>query len=563
MKLRKIRKAIISLLLVAAVICNLRLTSSVSVAEAKGTQPEEFSLVNNYNYRLSDKLNASPDTFECVIQLDGGFGGTIAGNYYSNLQGFDGITNWEVDLSGHPTVYWNNGQASITFDNVTVNDGKWHHLAFVRNQDEKTFALYLDGNLAQTVNVTTSDAVCNLHLNIGVDYKNWNCPKTPFDGKIKQVTIYSGALSAERIKQDAENSKITSDDTNAKLIGNWYLGEKWTNRYVENDKTGSELKAQIVTYEKYVGLSDSGDYDYSIIGIPDIQTMGYYRPERLFSLFSSLATAKSSLKAQFAIQVGDLADRGNEENLYRLAQKAIAQLDGVLPYSFVQGNHDYDDNAKTRSSVYFDRYFTYEKYSQTDTFGGAYEEGSMANTYSLFEVGDIKYLVLNLEFGPRMSVLRWACRVCEMYPERRIIVNTHAYVDPDGSIMDENSRFSATRYFTSGVESTTGQQIYDALIKRYSNIFLVLCGHNGTDDVVMRTDYGVNGNKITSVLIDAQVSIYNNETIGEDPVLIMKFNESTKSVNCSYYSFAHDAVYNLQNMFSFSIADANNPTIGK
>lgn len=194
-------------------------------------------------------------------------------------------------------------------------------------------------------------------------------------------------------------------------------------------------------------MASTGDFDYTIVGIPDIQTTARYQPQKLSNMVQWLVSNKSQEKIAFAVQVGDLADDGTREDLYAIAARAMSLLDGHIPYTFVPGNHDYDDNcSRSRSNTLFRKYFPYSKYSQAPGFGGAFEEGDMANTYYRFEVAGVKYLVLNLEFGPRMAVIRWAGRICEMYPDHRVIVSTHAYVDPDGSIMDETSRYSPTNY---------------------------------------------------------------------------------------------------------------------
>lgn len=81
---------------------------------------------------------------------------------------------------------------------------------------------------------------------------------------------------------------------------------------------------------------------------------------------------------------------------------------------------------------------------------------------------------------------------------------------------------------------------------------MVFCGHVAADDALVRYDVGDNGNTITSMLINLQASLYDSG-LGEDPVFIIKVNESKKIMSCYYYSAAHDAVYNLQNQFEIPL----------
>ena len=244
----------------------------------------------------------------------------------------------------------------------------------------------------------------------------------------------------------------------------------------------------------------------------------------------------------------------------------MSQLNGVLPWSFVQGNHDYDLNCNdkdARYSTYYNTYFPYSLHSTLSGFGGAKEQGSMSNTYYKYEIGGVKYLVINLELGPRMSVLRWAGRLCEQFADHRVILNTHAYMELDGSLLESGERFAGNNYsWIAATEATDARTMFDELVVKYPNIFMVLCGHITAEDIVMRTDYGIHGNKITSLLIDFQTAEYRNSGAGTEATCMMFFNEAEKTINFAYYSSYYQAVYGVQNQFRISFADANNPTIG-
>ncbi len=541
--------ALTALTLVAAPICA---RGKVANAQAdSGKAVTVYSTDDKYNYRLSDAFTRSPDSFEAWVNLpEYSVGGTVMGNYLNNIIGYTGSVDWEVDALGRIRVFWDNGAFDHTFDNEPINDGTWHHIALVRDKELRTFTLWIDGETDSTVSVKVRDAVCLMPMNIGVDYKNWTMYKQPLDGTVRQITVYNGAIDGERIAHDMAERDIT-DTYDGALIGNWNFGDTWTKEQVE-ETSGSGNTAELVTFEKYVPIESTGEYDYTLVGIPDIQSMVNHRPNDLNNAMQWIKNNAESQKISFAIQVGDLSDNGGVEGFYRTAAEQMSVLDGAVPYSFVQGNHDYDDNStRSRSSVLFNRYFTYSKYSQNAWFGGAFEQGSMSNTYNLFTAGGVDYLVINLEFGPRMSVIRWAGRLCEAYPDRRVIINTHGYLDPDGSIMTGKSRFPATNYdFSNYIEATDGMQLYDGLIRRYENIFMVLCGHNCTDDSVVRTDVGDHGNTIISMLIDPQCSRVNGAAWGEDPVMLMRFNESKRTIDCVFYSAKYDKCFNMQNQYT-------------
>lgn len=556
--------------------------------------PTEFSIANYYSYRLSKALTKTPDSFEAWINVPAN---STGGSIFSNYIGGDAIRNhhhvdYSIDVSGRVRVDWGNTNI-IVFNKGFVADGNWHHIAVVRDKANNTFTLYVDGKVNTVASAyNMSEPISDRPFSIGVDLNMESTAKRPLkNGRIKQITVYNGAISADRVVADMNNTAINTDDANATLLTNLYLGEPWTKRIVE-DTSGNGFNANLSSYEKLVKFVDPGAYDYSIFVIPDVQTTVHWKSKAVHTNDASLGyisneppttydtsdtthmakwinflkSAPTNYNTKFAVQVGDLSDYGQYEIHYKWSSYYMNQLNGVLPWSFVQGNHDYDlncNNKDARYSTYFNKYFSYDTHSKLPGFGGAMEEGSMSNTYYRYQINGVKYLVINIEFGARMSVLRWAGRLCELFADHRVIVNTHGYLEADGSFLETGELFSASSYAcVAATEANSGRVIFDELISQYPNIFLAVCGHITAEDIVMRTDTGVHGNKITSLLIDFQTAEYRNSGAGTEATCMMFFNEEQKTINFAYYSAYYEAVYGVQNQFRISFADANNPTIG-
>lgn len=62
---------------------------------------------------------------------------------------------------------------------------------------------------------------------------------------------------------------------------------------------------------------------------------------------------------------------------------------------------------------------------------------------------------------------------------------------------------------------------------------MVFSGHNSSDDIVYRKDFGENGNTIHSFLIDAQGTFYSDSC---DVLAMFKFNEYEKKAYVYWYS---------------------------
>lgn len=555
------RKIFLIILAACSLTMTLCIASAASTTFVPKVDSEAYTTANGYKYTLDSLLSGSPDSFEAWIKLPSGSkGGTIMGNFYERGYPYDTI-NWEVSETGFFQFQWNDKELVYTFDSTTdLRDNTWHHVALVRTSS--SFIYYLDGVKKSTYNMNAFECVSEVPFIIGVDMSNWRDYKKPFDGSICQVTLYSGAISVDQIKSDMTNNNITSSNklsSDTKLLGNWYLGETWSSRNVKSSEANTPL-ASLQTFNKYVTADYSfGEYDYTFIIMPDIQIMGNYNPDKLENMLKWIVDNKDTHNIKFIVQTGDLSDFGQKPELYELAANKLSVLDNVIPYCFVPGNHDYVDNAGSRNTEYLNQYFPVSKHSELPGFGGVFEEGKIENNYYLFNVMDnAKYLVINMEYHPRKSVLRWAGRLMEEYSDHRVIINTHDWLYPDAS-------FGAP--VGANYEANGSQKMFDCL-KKYSNLFLAIGGHNPNDDVVKRIDYGTNGNQIISLLVDGQATQYpltygSTSLTAEDMILLVHVNEKNKTMNCVYYSPKYGKAWNLQNQFQLSFADEKNPTIGK
>ena len=107
-------------------------------------------------------------------------------------------------------------------------------------------------------------------------------------------------------------------------------------------------------------------------------------------------------------------------------QHSMRQLDGLVPYVLVPGNHDTD---ATRNGL-IDSYFTP---ATMPWITGTMADGQIENNFTLVDIGPQKWLVLGLEFGPRDAVMTWADAVLKAYPNLPAIIVTHAYLYEEGS----------------------------------------------------------------------------------------------------------------------------------
>ena len=504
------------------------------------------------------------NTFEAWIQLpsdlaDSIEGGVIMGSYCNEHNKFPGTVNFGVGTNGNFKLFWNDGSFTHNFTSVDLRNDKWTHVAIVRDAEVNMIYYYLNGDLMESVEAVLGDCVSDLRFGIGTDWNNWYAEKTPFYGKIEQVTVYSTAQSQEIICEDMNKHVITSDEREG-LMSNWYFGKNWSfDNAVIEDTSNLGNHCTVGTYDQYVEVEEFNDFDYSFIVVPDMQIMNAYRKENFVAQSQWIIDSAKELNTQFVMYLGDMTENKYSKDpelsisQWETARLCLSMLDGKVPYTFVPGNHDYNDWGSTRDTSNLNTYLPYEKYSKTSYFGGAFQEGHIENYYSLFDIGEAKYLVFSLEYLIRINVANWVDRIISEHPDRRVIITTHYFMDCTGKL--NSGTYNPYNY----EDVYRAQQMWDKILSKHSNVFMSFSGHIPADYLVRRQDVGVNGNTFTSVLVDLQGAMMSSAM---NTILVVKVNERNKTMPFCYYSPEYDACYNYQSQFTFSFADEFNPAVG-
>ncbi|WP_437204567.1 metallophosphoesterase [Planctomicrobium sp. SH664] len=251
----------------------------------------------------------------------------------------------------------------------------------------------------------------------------------------------------------------------------------------------------------------------TIVVLPDTQKYEKF-PEGFLSQTDWIARNAKDRNIACVLHLGDITDNNRKEQ-WELAVKAMGTLDGKVPYFFVNGNHDYseDGNCVDRTTQ-LNTYFPVSKFSGLPTFGGVYdkEPDRMENSYHLFSAGGRDYLVLALEFGPRKDVVRWANEVVARYPQRGVILITHAYMFHD------DTRYGWERYGTkqrwnphsygvakaSGDDVCDGDELWDQLLSKHENFLFTLNGHVLGDGLGRLSSVTPGGRAVEQMLVNFQ-----------------------------------------------------------
>ncbi|MGD9126037.1 MAG: metallophosphoesterase [Planctomycetia bacterium] len=203
-------------------------------------------------------------------------------------------------------------------------------------------------------------------------------------------------------------------------------------------------------------------------------------PEMYYDLTQWLHDQADSQDIRFAIHLGDLIQNPGEQGEWEIADVAQRTLEWSIPYSVLPGNHDIDE--KTGDSTYYDQYFGPERFADQDFYGG-HEGDKNHNNYCFFKAGGMDFMVLNIEHNPSDKTLAWAAEILKKHINHRVILATHSYLGNE----ERNAE---------------GERIWNGLVKRSHNIFMVLSGH--VPGWNHRISANNDGNPVIEILTDYQ-----------------------------------------------------------
>ena len=229
-----------------------------------------------------------------------------------------------------------------------------------------------------------------------------------------------------------------------------------------------------------------------------------YFPETFKQQTEWIAAHREESNIKFVIGLGDNVNDGDSETQWKNASDAMTVLDKAgVPYAMAIGNHDYlHSKPPTRSAPMFNKFFGKLRYAEKEWYGAStYPVGTSENFYVTLSIEGEKYLLLFIEYFPRREAIGWAKTIVVSHPEYKVIVVTHAF---EGSDAFRNGECDYNGPAAEGLEKNTmnGQEMWEALISQYPNIFLVLNGH--VNGAAHETDFGKHGNAVTQMLADYQ-----------------------------------------------------------
>jgi 3',5'-cyclic AMP phosphodiesterase CpdA len=352
------------------------------------------------------------------------------------------------------------------------------------------------------------------------------------EGAYGQGRFVFAAMALDKIIDFSTGEEVDAPSLTA--VGTPFFNNLYAYAAKVRDRT-----TQAITITPQPGDREVVDGAWSLVLLPDTQIYSQNYPGIFRSQTSWIRDNASRYNIRYVFHLGDITNN-NTALEWRNARDALRVLDGHMPYAFVSGNHDHGPggNASTRDTFLND-YLPYENYASMPTLGGLKDPGNMLNTYHLFNAGGVKWIVMCLEWAPTDETVAWADGIMSLYPDRKGILVTHAYMNNTNLRYDYTDTvnpqdYNPYRYSTPGTKND-GEQLWQKLVKKHDFV-MTFNGHVlGTG-----TGYRVDDNDLGHP-VHQMLSNYQMRTLGGEGYLrILQFQPDGRTVKVKSYSPIYD-----------------------
>lgn len=193
---------------------------------------------------------------------------------------------------------------------------------------------------------------------------------------------------------------------------------------------------------------------YTIAWMSDTQHYSREFHETFFAMTEYLRDMEEELNLKYVIHTGDIVSSAAKEEQWKVATDAMSAI-AHIPAGVCAGNHDVR-GSKVNYEYYYE-YFGEEDCSYRECYGGSFENNR--GHYDLIDVEGSRLLFLYMGYNVERDGIDWMKSVIEEYPDRAVIICTHAYFNTNLSLQED------------------GRLIREEIVEKYPNVYMVLGGH--------------------------------------------------------------------------------------
>ncbi|MCQ2424587.1 MAG: hypothetical protein MJ070_00425 [Lachnospiraceae bacterium] len=458
-----------------------------------------------------------------------------------------------VNEKGQPSFVW--GDRTVAAD-TDLRTGKPIRLALVREKAAGVLSLFADGKKIAEEKAGGTEAPVPGVMTVGADRNG----KHNFIGTVADLRLWETARTAKEMEASA--GRFSLDGTEKGLIAAWSLKGNVTNILdILPDLKGENpivfCGSKRNEWFDYEIPEEIGSDYHTLVWIPDPQNITTASGQQKWEDDTDWIAA--NLEKEHVFHVISAGDNtwGNDEPTWKKVQNGYAKFWNDVSWSSLVGNHDFDWNVKCRDTRFYNQYLGLEQIENTaayTTFGGWYEEddapyvthpAGVENSYYFFTIGSAKWMLLQLEYHTRPSVMEWANGILDKYSDRHVILATHGLIGNNNGdyiswVQNYMEDEKAAGDFTENMKS-----LYTNVVKKHGNVCLVLSGHTNNPNgyaVMAHNEKRPDGSVVYQLMINAQYmdasdkgefTYYDNQAVGM--LALLRFSSDGSKVAVNYF----------------------------
>ncbi|MBQ6905557.1 MAG: metallophosphoesterase [Clostridia bacterium] len=253
---------------------------------------------------------------------------------------------------------------------------------------------------------------------------------------------------------------------------------------------------------------------FTLLWTTDPQWYSFAYPEILTHQNDWVVENYKRLGIEYIIHTGDFVDMPNKTEQWETVTKEYEKWDNAgIPYGVLAGNHDVNGTDYSAFSSYFGR----SRYDKNSWYGGDYKDNK--GHYDLLTLGGADLLFLYIGYGtPTTEDINWMNGVLEQYRDRVAFLMFHEFLDAEGN------------------RTAVGDEYFEKVVLKNSNVRLVLCGHNYNS--ARRSDsIDDDGDGLTDRTVHQLIANYQDTPKGGNGYMrFMECDVKKGTISCRTYS---------------------------
>ncbi|UTI42763.1 lamin tail domain-containing protein [Niallia sp. RD1] len=261
--------------------------------------------------------------------------------------------------------------------------------------------------------------------------------------------------------------------------------------------------------------SSPDEYDYTFVWMSDTQYYSESYPYIYKRQTEWIAEKQEEMKIKYVLHTGDVVDESDDEQQWLYADEYMRVLeDNGVPYGVLAGNHDVDQLSNDYTE--FSKWFGEDRFKDQPHYGESYKDNR--GHYDLISAGGNDFIMIYMGWGVNDEDMQWINDVLKQYPDRKAILNFHEYL------------------LVSGNRSPIGEEIFQKVVEKNENVFLVLSGHyHDSETLISEVDDdqdGIADRKVYQMLGDYQ----GGPEGGQGYMKLLHFDQKNNRIVINTYS---------------------------